>query len=493
MARKKKKPSTPTQPASGGPAAPPSGADRPATSELPGPLRLLNADYSAVLRMRNVRWLIVIGVVVGALLFGWWLSAVFVPLLVALATAYILNPAVKKLERRGVSRRRAVLWVFLIVLLAGAAAGSWVVSSVVRDARAISEQLGKLLDDIEANQENWIAAWNEHVPEPIRVDPERATLSAVFDVAREHLTPRARDLESPEQAAARGALASARADLLAAFQRLDADNSLTLTSTEIGAERVAELDADRDGEVSIAEWLSHFGAALPPADGRKFAPEAREAAQGVFSVVSSGLVSLFAFLLFITLVPIYTWYFMIGYDRVVEGVRGYLPGAHRPRIERILGEIDEMLRAFFRGRVIVVGMVAAATTIVYLAFGVKYAVLLGLLAGLGVLVPYFSLVASWVPALLVMLVTGDSWAAIIAMSVCFHVIQALEQYVITPRLLGDALELHPVALLVGVFVMASLFGLFGALLAVPLTAIARTLGREFLLPYFKELAQEKPA
>jgi predicted PurR-regulated permease PerM len=53
-------------------------------------------------------------------------------------------------------------------------------------------------------------------------------------------------------------------------------------------------------------------------------------------------------------------------------------------------------------------------------------------------------------------------------------------------------ELHPVTLLVGVFVMASLFGLFGALLAVPLTAIAKTLGREFVLPYFKSLAAEKP-
>ncbi|MEE9311726.1 MAG: AI-2E family transporter, partial [Planctomycetota bacterium] len=63
---------------------------------------------------------------------------------------------------------------------------------------------------------------------------------------------------------------------------------------------------------------------------------------------------------------------------------------------------------------------------------------------------------------------------------------------LTPKLLGDAVELHPVTLLVGVFVMGSLFGLFGALLAVPLTAIAKTLGREFLLPYFKHLAAEKP-
>jgi predicted PurR-regulated permease PerM len=71
-------------------------------------------------------------------------------------------------------------------------------------------------------------------------------------------------------------------------------------------------------------------------------------------------------------------------------------------------------------------------------------------------------------------------------------LQAIEQYVLTPKLLGNAVQLHPMTLLVGVFVMASLLGLFGALLAVPLTAIAKTLGREFLLPYFKSLADEKP-
>jgi predicted PurR-regulated permease PerM len=102
------------------------------------------------------------------------------------------------------------------------------------------------------------------------------------------------------------------------------------------------------------------------------------------------------------------------------------------------------------------------------------------------------MIAGWIPALILMAIAGDSLAAIIGMSVCFHAIQAAEQYVLTPKLLGDAVELHPVTILVGVFAMASLFGIFGALLAVPLTAIAKTLGREFLLPYFKSLAAEKP-
>jgi len=80
---------------------------------LPAPLAVLDADYSQVLRMLSVSYLIVISAVVGALVFGWYLSSIFVPLLIALALAYMLNPLVESLERRGVSRMRAVILLFL--------------------------------------------------------------------------------------------------------------------------------------------------------------------------------------------------------------------------------------------------------------------------------------------------------------------------------------------------------------------------------------------
>jgi predicted PurR-regulated permease PerM len=261
---------------------------------------------------------------------------------------------------------------------------------------------------------------------------------------------------------------------------------------EVGESEFKQMDKDENGEVSMNEWFVRFGATAPSADSRTLGAAAGSAAGSLKSIVGTGLTGLLTLLVFITLVPIYTWYFMVGFDKFAARVNDYLPGAHRPRITRILKEIDGMLRAFFRGRIVVVFIITTATTIVYLAFGVQYAVLLGLMSGLGVLIPYFSMIAGWIPALILMAIAGDSLAAIIGMSVCFHAIQAAEQYVLTPKLLGDAVELHPVTILVGVFAMASLFGIFGALLAVPLTAIAKTLGREFLLPYFKSLAAEKP-
>lgn len=462
------------------------------TRALPDTLKkALRADYSQVLRIRNVQWLIVIAIVVVALLLGYYLSAVFVPLLVALAIAYILNPLVVKLQKKGLSRTKAVLMIFLLFIAISACVGVWFAASVVRDVQDMGSQARGLWTDFQDNQDEWVASWNESVPAKLRLDPNDDLFGRASESVVDKLFPSESRAEAPEAGMARAQMVTARADLLAAFQKLDANSDLALDAKEAGAE-FAAMDTDASGRVTPSEWFVFFGASAPAPESRVVGEATSSGTDKVLDWAGSGLLGLLTILLWITLIPIYTWYFMVGFDKVVAKGREYLPGAHRPRIEKILREIDAMLKAFFRGRIVIVFVIVVLTTIVYLAFGVKYAVLLGLLAGLGVLIPYASILVSWVPAIILMAISGDSVMAIIGMSLCFHAIQAFEQYALTPKLLGDAVELHPVTLLVGVFVMGSLFGIFGALLAVPLTAIAKTLGREFLLPYFKSLANEKP-
>jgi predicted PurR-regulated permease PerM len=494
MSRKKKKqsgnPGGPPPPQPPRQPSPPAEDDTTDTRTLPATLKkALRADYSQVLRIRNVQWLIVIAVIVGALALGYHLSAVFVPLLVALALAYILNPLVARLQKKGLSRTKAVLMIFLLFIAISACVGVWFTASIVRDVQGLSSQARELWDDFQENQDEWVASWNESVPvEQLRIDPTEGSAS---DQVVNSLFPSESKAESPEAGMARAQMATARADLLAAFQKLDASADLALDAKEAGTEFEA-MDTDASGRVTPSEWFVYFGASAPTPESRVVGEATSSATDKVIDWAGSGLLGLLTILLWITLIPIYTWYFMVGFDKVVAKGREYLPGAHRPRIEKVLKEIDAMLKAFFRGRIVIVFIIIVLTTIVYLAFGVQYAVLLGLMAGLGVLIPYASMLVSWVPAMILMAINGDTALAIIGMSLFFHAIQAFEQYFLTPKLLGNAVELHPVTLLVGVFVMGSLFGIFGALLAVPLTAIAKTLGREFLLPYFKSLANEKP-
>jgi predicted PurR-regulated permease PerM len=414
-------------------------------------------------------------------------------LLVALAVAYILNPTVVSLEKKLKSRKRAVIVVFAAFIIVSGGFGTWIVITIVGDVQGMRAHATDIVEDIQENQEEWIGSYNELVPTRLQLDPQQANFDSLTKAALGKLITPTSQAETPEEGQARAALVGAKAALLTNFQAADADKNMRLSDTEIGATLVAAMDHDEDGAVAPGEWFKYFGASDPRPEGTTLTPQALSTLEGGGASLLDGLFRLLTIILFIVLVPIYTWYFMLGFDRFSAKVYTYLPGAHRPRVERLLKEVDGMLRAFFRGRVVVVLVIGAASTILFLSFGVQYAVLLGLLSGLGVLIPYFSIIAGWVPAVLLMLIARDSVWSIVVMSIIFHAIQAIEQYYLTPKILGDAVELHPVTLLVGVFVMASLFGLFGALLAVPLTAIAKTLGREFLLPYFKSLAAEKPS
>lgn len=459
---------------------------------LPAPLAVLDADYSQVLRMRNVRYLIVISAVVGALVFGWYLSSIFVPLLIALALAYMLNPLVESLERRGVSRMRAVILIFLAVVAASTAAGIWFVASLVKDVRSIISETDAVLSEFEGKQDEWVGQWNESAPPWLNVDPEELTVRKLQEWVKDMVTP-PRAETSPAERQAASAQASAKASLLGSFQQLDKDASLTLDPGELKAGAITELDKNHDGKVSPEEYFARFGAgALSDSGQRVVASGAQDAAKGVFSAVSEGLFTVLYFAVMTILIPIYTWFFLLGLPGIVNAVDQYLPAAQRPRIRRLLSQIDSMAKGFFRGRLIVIFIITVLTTILFVALGVRYAFVLGLLAGVGIMIPLFSFIFSMLPAILLMAIAPEpSVGAIITMVVLFSAIQAFEQYYLTPKLLGDAVELHPVTLLVGVFVMSSLFGLFGALLAVPLTALAKTLGREFLLPYFKSLAEEQ--
>ncbi|MCC6574456.1 MAG: AI-2E family transporter [Planctomycetes bacterium] len=459
---------------------------------LPRPFAALGADYGQLLKMRNVRVLIAFACVVIALIFGFYLSEIFVPLLFALGVAYVLNPLVDGLEKKGLTRARAVLFVFAGFVAVSLAFGSWFVTSIVSDVRQIGSQIGDVINDVREHQKEWVAGWNQNAPGFMRIS-EDVEFDSVLEVVKDKVAPQRTAVGSPEEKQAAAALAGVKVQYLGQLQALDTNHDLELTEGELSASAIKLADVDKNEKVSIDEWYLLHRVPGDNAGERTIAPEARAVAEGVFGFVSKGLLWTLGLVLFITLVPIYTWYFMIGLDDMSEKIEAWLPGRHRERSMRILREIDGMAKAFFRGRLLVVLIISVLSTILFMAFGVKYAFLLGLMSGLGVLIPYFSFVAGWLPALLLMSIAPNvNWVSIGGMSAIFFVIQAFEQYFLTPRLLGNAVELHPVTLLVGVFVMSALFGFFGALLAVPLTAIAKTLGREFVLPYFKALADEKP-
>lgn len=134
----------------------------------------------------------------------------------------------------------------------------------------------------------------------------------------------------------------------------------------------------------------------------------------------------------------------------------------------------QMLSQYLRGRVLVMGVLAAFYPIALTIAGFKIALPVGLLTGLAVFIPYIGFATGLVLALLAALLQFGSWYGVGAVVVVYTAGQILESFILTPRLVGERIGLHPLAVIFALLAFGQLFGSFGVLLALPASAILAT-------------------
>jgi len=216
-----------------------------------------------------------------------------------------------------------------------------------------------------------------------------------------------------------------------------------------------------------------------------------DGAIAVWSVVVNNLFGgLLTALSYLVLVPVYTFFVLRGFDPLLQFVKGLLPGLHRDRIVHIASDIDRACAAFFRGRFLIALGKAIFTWLGLWAAGVDFAVLIGFLAGALSIIPFLGPVVGFILAVVVSYAPVAWGQKILGALIVFVVVEVLEA-IANPLVLGREVGLHPVTILLALFAFGELFGLFGLLLAVPLGAIAKILGREFILPELRALAAER--
>jgi len=173
----------------------------------------------------------------------------------------------------------------------------------------------------------------------------------------------------------------------------------------------------------------------------------------------------------------------LGTSRSVPTDRGALPAARRPERATLLARIGRLWLAFFRGQLTLMLAVGAITWVGLTALGVHGALYLGVIAGLLEAIPHLGPIIALVPATIVALWYGSTYLPIsplllAVLVIVFYVfVQQLENLLIVPRVMGDALKLPALVVLVGVAVGAWLGGVPGALLATPLIATGREILR----------------
>lgn len=175
-------------------------------------------------------------------------------------------------------------------------------------------------------------------------------------------------------------------------------------------------------------------------------------------------------LVFIT--PIVTIYMLNDWDRMVAGIDALLPSHQAALIRQLASQMDAMLSGFLRGQI----MVCLALGVIYALglswVGLKGGLVLGFIAGLISFIPYVGAAIGMVVAgLLGLGQFGIDWMMLSQIAAVFAVGQFIEGNVLTPRLVGDRVRLHPVWIMFALLAMGHLFGFLGLLLAVPVAAI----------------------
>ena len=227
-----------------------------------------------------------------------------------------------------------------------------------------------------------------------------------------------------------------------------------------GLQLMAWLDPER-----LIEWI------------RGHWQQAGGVAATFFGYLSRSGFAMVTWVVNLVLLPILTFYFLRDWDILVERVAATIPRNHIATVGRLARQSNDVLGAFIRGQFLVM----LALGVIYAGglslIGLNLGLLIGIIAGLISFIPYLGATTGILLAILAALVQakGLDLQLLILVGVVFTVGQLLESYVLTPRIVGDKIGLHPVAVIFAVMAGGQLFGFLGMLLALPVAAVANVL------------------
>lgn len=195
--------------------------------------------------------------------------------------------------------------------------------------------------------------------------------------------------------------------------------------------------------------------------------------------------SLLNLLTLFLITPVVAVYLLMDWDRMVARVDTLIPLDHRPVIRRLAGEVDQVLAGFIRGMGSVCLILGTYYAVALWLVGLQFGPVVGVIAGLLTFIPYVGAIVGGILAVgLALFQFWGEWWMIVLVYAIFQSGQFVEGNILTPKLVGNSVGLHPVWLLLALSVFGSLFGFVGLLVAVPLAAALGVIAR-FLTQQYK--------
>ncbi|MGB5559154.1 MAG: AI-2E family transporter [Paracoccaceae bacterium] len=229
-----------------------------------------------------------------------------------------------------------------------------------------------------------------------------------------------------------------------------------------------------DSESQVSKSLTSVGETLRSKGGE------------VLNTVLTSAASVVNAVVLLVLVPVITFYLLIDWDRMVARINELLPLDHAPAIRSLARDIDRTLASFIRGQGTVCLILGTFYAVALMLVGLQFGLVVGALAGFLTFIPYVGALVGGAMAIgLALFQFWGEWIWIAAVAGIFFLGQFMEGNILTPKLVGSSVGLHPVWLIFALSAFGMLFGFVGMLVAVPVAAALGVITR-FAISQYKD-------
>ena len=195
-------------------------------------------------------------------------------------------------------------------------------------------------------------------------------------------------------------------------------------------------------------------------------------AQNIIKSSISGIQSTITILLYIILFPILVFFFLFDRKNIIDGVLKIIPGK-REMFSNVWAEMDIQLSNYVRGKTIEIFIVGAVAAIIFSSLGLKYSALLSVLVGLSVIIPYVGAFLVTIPIVIVGLLQFGLGTQFYLLVSLYLLLQALDGNLLVPLIFSETLKLHPVVIILAVFIFGSMFGFWGVFFSIPIATFIK--------------------
>ena len=412
--------------------------------------------WAALTALFVVFLIVIVGAVIwaGANIIS-FLQPILIPVAIAIILTYLLNPLVTKMCRGGLGRTKAVALLFAIAFLGLGGLVAWLVPTISLQSANFAKELPAYTERARDRVVDLIYRYNRAFGMPggtrgTSGSPTASFIDWLLGSPPPTTQPTPRATASPAATP---------------------PQAIPPSTETIGPNPAKLTTADRQRiQTYVEKQIPNLQRALPTL---------MEKLWDILKKSIGGFLGVTGFLLSLVLVPIYLFFLLKESPRIQSRWKDYLPLRASPlkdEVAEVLSEINNYVTAYFRGQLLVCLVDGVLIGTALTLFGLNFAPLIGLLVVVLTMVPYIGIIVCWVPAVLIAIFQWGDWSHPVGVTLIFIVVQNLEGIFYAPRIVGNSVGLHPMTVIVSVFVWGLIIGgVLGPLLAVPLTATIKVL------------------